>query len=32
MSTVKRPYCSADCAYASNRFYEYANTSPGSAD
>jgi pectinesterase len=32
MSTAKRPYCSADCAYARNRFYEYANTGPGSAD
>ncbi|CTP83521.1 Pectinesterase [Xanthomonas translucens pv. poae] len=32
MSTAKRPYCNADCAYARNRFYEYANTGPGSAD
>ncbi len=32
IGTSKRPYCSADCAYARNRFYEYANTGPGSAD
>ncbi|WP_045727808.1 putative acyl-CoA thioester hydrolase [Xanthomonas sp. GPE 39] len=31
-STAKRPYCSKSCTYSANRFYEYSNNGPGSAD
>ncbi|PPU94511.1 putative acyl-CoA thioester hydrolase [Xanthomonas albilineans] len=31
-STAKRPYCSESCTYSANRFYEYSNSGPGSAD
>lgn len=30
-STISRAYCSADCTYSPNRFFEYRNTGPGSA-
>ncbi|WP_022971970.1 putative acyl-CoA thioester hydrolase [Xanthomonas maliensis] len=31
-STVNRPYCSSNCTYSANRFYEYNNQGAGSAD
>ncbi|XLV73908.1 putative acyl-CoA thioester hydrolase [Ralstonia syzygii subsp. celebesensis] len=31
-STAGRPYCSANCAYSANRFFEYNNTGAGSGN